>query len=218
MRLTDVLFCPLRGESTDALYPSSPDSDSNVQIFEYLRTNCRTEEYVDKIVPSLVKDPRRLKDMPDLSRTQTGLPEGSARETDILEDLGHKSVQDADEDDEDVVDSATRRVSAKAPSVVSLPVNLLRYLDESRCTTPHAPRRRMSLPSLSSLSQRLPLPRHLRQLTVKNIKLSLGKLCRRRTVVITESDPTYKVAYLGNVLTGWAKGESIEHRPPRRRR
>lgn len=202
-------------ESGDALYPSSPDSDTNVQIFEYLRTNCRTEEYVDKIVPSIVKDPRRLKDMPELSRTLTRLPEGSAPEKDILEDLGHKSVLDEEEADEDAAEAA-RRAACKASSVVSLPVHLLRYLDESRCTTPHPPRRRLSslsLSSLSSLSHRLPLPRHLRQLTVKNIKLSLGKLCRRRTVVITESDPTYKVAYLGNVLTGWAKGEGCAEKP-----
>lgn len=36
--------------------------------------------------------------------------------------------------------------------------------------------------------------------------LSLGKLWRRRSVTITEYDPCYKVVYLGNVLTGIAKG------------
>ena len=29
---------------------------------------------------------------------------------------------------------------------------------------------------------------------------------KRFTAVITESDPSFKVVYLGNVLTGWAKG------------
>ncbi|KZS15337.1 Uncharacterized protein APZ42_019121, partial [Daphnia magna] len=28
---------------------------------------------------------------------------------------------------------------------------------------------------------------------------------KRFTAVITESDPSFKVVYLGNVLTGWAK-------------
>lgn len=30
---------------------------------------------------------------------------------------------------------------------------------------------------------------------------------KRFTAVITESDPSFKVVYLGNVLTGWAKGK-----------
>lgn len=41
----------------------------------------------------------------------------------------------------------------------------------------------------------------------KTLKQSLGKLLGRRTVTITEYDPIYKVVYLGNVLTGWAKGK-----------
>ena len=30
---------------------------------------------------------------------------------------------------------------------------------------------------------------------------------KRRTANITDYDPTYRVVYLGNVLTGWAKGK-----------
>ncbi|KAJ8673094.1 hypothetical protein QAD02_004355 [Eretmocerus hayati] len=45
--------------------------------------------------------------------------------------------------------------------------------------------------------------------TLRSLKRGLGKLWRRHrgNASITEYDPTYKVAYLGNVLTGWAKGE-----------
>ena len=175
-----------------------------MQIFEFLKTNCKTEEYVEKIVPNIVANPRRLKDVPELSRTLTSLPEGARREKDILEDLGHKSLEDGDGAEED--EEVDRRVLPVAGLLAPL-----RYLDEARCASQQGSRRRLSSSlssSLSALSQRLPLPRHLRQLTVKNLKISLGKLCRRRTVVITESDPSYKVAYLGNVLTGWAKGES----------
>lgn len=39
--------------------------------------------------------------------------------------------------------------------------------------------------------------------------MNLKKLWRKKSVTITEYDPTYKVVYLGNVLTGWAKGESL---------
>ncbi|XP_021934268.1 uncharacterized protein LOC110836884 isoform X2 [Zootermopsis nevadensis] len=52
-----------------------------------------------------------------------------------------------------------------------------------------------------------------RQRTLRSLKLSLGKLWKRRSVTITEYDPTYKVAYLGNVLTGWAKGEGCVEKP-----
>jgi hypothetical protein len=30
---------------------------------------------------------------------------------------------------------------------------------------------------------------------------------KRKSANITEYDPTYRVVYLGNVLTGWAKGK-----------
>ncbi|XP_025413887.1 uncharacterized protein LOC112686007 [Sipha flava] len=43
--------------------------------------------------------------------------------------------------------------------------------------------------------------------------LGLGKLWRRRSVTITEYDPCYKVVYLGNVLTGIAKGELCVEKP-----
>ena len=47
------------------------------------------------------------------------------------------------------------------------------------------------------------------QRTLRSLKRGLGKLWKRHrgNASITEYDPCYKVAYLGNVLTGWAKGE-----------
>jgi len=47
------------------------------------------------------------------------------------------------------------------------------------------------------------------QKTLRSLKRGLGRLWRRHrgNASITEYDPSYKVAYLGNVLTGWAKGE-----------
>ena len=40
------------------------------------------------------------------------------------------------------------------------------------------------------------------------VKKSLPGWCKKRfSVTITESDPSCKVVYLGNVLTGWAKGK-----------
>ncbi|XP_058799266.1 uncharacterized protein LOC131668829 [Phymastichus coffea] len=51
--------------------------------------------------------------------------------------------------------------------------------------------------------------------TLKSLKRGLGKLWRRHrgNASITEYDPSYKVAYLGNVLTGWAKGEGCVEKP-----
>ncbi|XP_045581002.1 protein FAM43A [Procambarus clarkii] len=43
--------------------------------------------------------------------------------------------------------------------------------------------------------------------------MNLKKLWRKKSVTITEYDPTYKVVYLGNVLTGWAKGEGCVDKP-----
>ena len=50
------------------------------------------------------------------------------------------------------------------------------------------------------------------QRTLRSLKKGLGRLWRRHrgNASITEYDPCYKVAYLGNVLTGWAKGERIK--------
>lgn len=43
---------------------------------------------------------------------------------------------------------------------------------------------------------------------LRSISKSLGKLWRRsHSVEISAPDPEYKVLYLGNVLTGWAKGK-----------
>lgn len=44
---------------------------------------------------------------------------------------------------------------------------------------------------------------------IKTITKGLGKLLRRNhsSVEISPPDPEYKVLYLGNVLTGWAKGK-----------
>ncbi|XP_001605727.2 uncharacterized protein LOC100122128 [Nasonia vitripennis] len=51
--------------------------------------------------------------------------------------------------------------------------------------------------------------------TLRSLKRGLGKLWRRHrgNASITEYDPSYKVAYLGNVLTGWAKGEGCVEKP-----
>lgn len=45
--------------------------------------------------------------------------------------------------------------------------------------------------------------------TIRSITKGLGKLLRRNSdsVAISAPDPEYKVFYLGNVLTGWSKGE-----------
>ncbi|KAK0077987.1 hypothetical protein PV325_003198 [Microctonus aethiopoides] len=50
-----------------------------------------------------------------------------------------------------------------------------------------------------------------RQKPFKTLKKSLGILWRhhRGNASITEYDPCYKVAYLGNVLTGWANASTI---------
>ncbi|XP_045760451.1 uncharacterized protein LOC123864217 [Maniola jurtina] len=49
---------------------------------------------------------------------------------------------------------------------------------------------------------------------IGRLSRGLGRLLRRtNSVRISEPDPMYKVAYLGNVLTGWARGESCIEKP-----
>lgn len=44
---------------------------------------------------------------------------------------------------------------------------------------------------------------------IGRLSRGIGKLLRRtNSVRISDPDPVYKVAYLGNVLTGWARGKS----------
>jgi len=68
----------------------------------------------------------------------------------------------------------------------------------------------ITLPSLSgrSLSQE-------RGTDEKKSKGLGGKISfwKRRTANITEYDPQYRVVYLGNVLTGWAKGDGCVDKP-----
>uniref|UniRef100_A0A336MF04 CSON014594 protein n=1 Tax=Culicoides sonorensis TaxID=179676 RepID=A0A336MF04_CULSO len=49
----------------------------------------------------------------------------------------------------------------------------------------------------------------------KTISRSFGKLLRRNysSVDISVPDPEYKVSYLGNVLTGWARGDNCMEKP-----
>lgn len=49
--------------------------------------------------------------------------------------------------------------------------------------------------------------------TPSNMKHKWSKLWNKRSVTITEYDPTYKVTYLGNVITQWAKGDGCVDKP-----
>lgn len=49
---------------------------------------------------------------------------------------------------------------------------------------------------------------------IGRLSRGIGKLLRRsNSVRISDPDPVYKVAYLGNVLTGWARGENCIEKP-----
>lgn len=50
-------------------------------------------------------------------------------------------------------------------------------------------------------------------MSVANVKLKITKFWNKRSVTITDYDPTYKVVYLGNVITQWAKGEGCVDKP-----
>ena len=45
-------------------------------------------------------------------------------------------------------------------------------------------------------------------MTTQALVARVARLWKKRTVTITEEDPTFKTVYLGNTVTQWAKGES----------
>ena len=66
-----------------------------------------------------------------------------------------------------------------------------------------------SVGTSASSTQNPTVGKEFGQKTLRSLKRGLGRLWRRHrgNASITEYDPCYKVAYLGNVLTGWAKGK-----------
>jgi len=68
----------------------------------------------------------------------------------------------------------------------------------------------ITLPSLSGRSASQERGSEDRKSKGLGGKISFWK---RRTANITEYDPTYRVVYLGNVLTGWAKGDGCVDKP-----
>lgn len=63
--------------------------------------------------------------------------------------------------------------------------------------------------SISDSLESVSASKEFGQRTLRSLKRGLGRIWRRHrgNVSITEYDPSYKVSYLGNVLTGWAKGK-----------
>jgi len=68
----------------------------------------------------------------------------------------------------------------------------------------------LHLPSLSGRSSSQERPCQGGKVSSMGTKITFWK---RRTANITEYDPTYRVVYLGNVLTGWAKGDGCVDKP-----
>lgn len=64
------------------------------------------------------------------------------------------------------------------------------------------------VPSIECLNSEMPGRDLQKDKGKRAIRILLNRLRLRKcaSVDITEPDPTYKVAYLGNVVTGWAKG------------
>lgn len=71
------------------------------------------------------------------------------------------------------------------------------------------PPRPKKVPSIEALNSEMPGRIFAKDRGRRALKTFLNKLRLRRcaTASISQPDPTYKVAYLGNVVTGWAKGK-----------
>lgn len=67
------------------------------------------------------------------------------------------------------------------------------------------------VPSIEALNSEMPSREMRKDSGRRVLRTLLNRLKIRRTasVNISEPDPTFKVAYLGNVVTGWAKGKEM---------
>lgn len=65
------------------------------------------------------------------------------------------------------------------------------------------------VPSIEALNSEMPGKGLQKERGRKMLKTFLNRLRLKKTasVTISRPDPTYRVAYLGNVVTGWAKGK-----------
>lgn len=64
------------------------------------------------------------------------------------------------------------------------------------------------VPSIETLNSEMPLREYRKDGGRRLLKTLFNRLRLRKAASanISEPDPTFKVAYLGNVVTGWAKG------------
>ncbi|XP_018572779.1 uncharacterized protein LOC108912099 [Anoplophora glabripennis] len=70
-------------------------------------------------------------------------------------------------------------------------------------------------PSIQTLNSEMPNKESQKENRKRVFKSLLNRLrCKKyASAAISKPDPTYRVAYLGNVVTGWAKGEGCVEKP-----
>lgn len=68
-----------------------------------------------------------------------------------------------------------------------------------------------TVPSIETLNSEMPCKELQKDRRKKTIKSFLNRLRWKKyaSATISKPDPTYRVAYLGNVVTGWAKGKTF---------
>lgn len=71
------------------------------------------------------------------------------------------------------------------------------------------------VPSIEALNSEMPGKGLQKERGRRMLKTFLNRLRLRKcaSVTISEPDPSYRVAYLGNVVTGWAKGDGCVEKP-----
>ncbi|XP_060518802.1 uncharacterized protein LOC132697371 [Cylas formicarius] len=76
-------------------------------------------------------------------------------------------------------------------------------------------KRMKKVPSIEALNSEMPCKNVQKDRGRKMFKYLLNRLRLKKyaSATISRPDPTYRVAYLGNVVTGWAKGEGCVEKP-----
>lgn len=188
-----VRFLDEEGRTARLLSADEPDNAAPVRNVHFLKSRSCS----DPAPPRRVLPVRRASlDIPPPDREVPPAPQSAPPSAPVIPRPKNCNVYSVDQA-RTVTTERERTERRKSAPLATIPQLLARRASEPRS----------SLPAEGAASS-LGSERAARALG--RLSRGLGRLLRRGgSVRISEPDPVYKVAYLGNVLTGWARGESL---------
>ncbi|XP_068628352.1 uncharacterized protein [Battus philenor] len=210
-----VRFLDEEGKTERTVSADEVDAVARVKKIHILKNRSSSETSILLRNPSLAK--RRTAADRRFSDGQTD----SLNNNSLSENLNGKLTSDSDKTDHGDHDTKDHQSFKKNCNVYS--VNMAKTLTPERKKSiplgipkllghKEPVQSKSILPAEGSLAEGL--GKDFTARAIGRLSRGLGRLLRRsNSVKISEPDPVYKVAYLGNVLTGWARGESCIEKP-----